>query len=81
MKTHVQRWGNSLAVRIPKTLAIEVGLQPSAEIEITIQNGQIVLTPLTRRTYSLENLVERITDENRHSETDFGADIGNEIVK
>ncbi len=81
MKTHVQRWGNSLAVRIPKSFATEAGLQPSAEVEITLQNGQIVLTPVSRRAYSLEELVTAITDENRHSETDFGPDVGNEAVK
>ncbi len=44
MNTHVQRWGNSLAVRIPKAFAEEAGLQANDEIEITVRDGQIVLT-------------------------------------
>jgi len=81
MKTHVQRWGNSLAIRIPKAFAMEAGLHPSAEVEITFQNGQIVLTSLSRRAYSLEELVAAITDENRYPETDFGPDVGNEALE
>ena len=81
MKTYVQRWGNSLAVRIPKAFAAETGLQASTEVELTVRDGQIILTPLVQRRYSLEELVGAITDENRHSETDFGPDVGNEVLE
>jgi antitoxin MazE len=81
LKTHVQQWGNSLAVRIPKTFALEAGLKASSEVELTIRDGQIVLTPTSRRKYTLAELVDGITDDNRHPETDFGADVGNEIVE
>lgn len=68
-------------MRIPKTFALEAGLQASSEIELTIRDGQIVLTPMTKRRYSLAEMVAGITDENRHPETDFGPDVGSEIVE
>ncbi len=79
MNTHVQRWGNSLAVRIPKAFADEAGLQPNDEVEITVRDGQITLTPLKSRTYSLEDLVAGITSDNRHDEWDTGPTAGNEV--
>ena len=81
MKTRVQRWGNSLAVRIPKPFATEAGLHPNDEVVLTLQDGHLVLIPLSQRAYSLEALVAAITDENRHPETDFGADVGNESLE
>ena len=79
MNTHVQRWGNSLAVRIPKIFADEAGLEANDEIEISVQDGQIVLTPIKTKKYSLDELVAGITPENRHDEWDMGPAVGNEI--
>jgi antitoxin MazE len=79
MNTHVQRWGNSLAVRIPKAFAEEAGLQANDEIEITVRDGQIVLTPRKAKTYSLDNLLAGVTDENRPGEWDMGPAVGNEV--
>jgi antitoxin MazE len=79
MRAKVQKWGNSLAVRIPKAVAQEVGLHPDADVEMSIQKGDLVLAP-TRREYTLEELVRKITPENRHEETDFGPPVGREIL-
>jgi antitoxin MazE len=79
MRAKVQKWGNSLAVRIPKAVAQEVGLHPDSDVEMSIQRGDLVLAP-TRREYTLEELVRRITPENRHEETDFGPPVGREIL-
>lgn len=78
MKTHVQRWGNSLAVRIPKAFAEETGLQPDDEVEITLREGQIVLTPEKGKTYALDELLKGVTPENRHDEWDTGPTVGHE---
>ncbi len=78
MKTRVQRRGNSLAVRIPKALAEETGLQPGDEIEITLQAGQIILTPKQVKTYTLDELLEGVTPENRPGEWDTGPTVGRE---
>jgi antitoxin MazE len=79
MRAKVQRWGNSLAVRIPRPVAKEVGLSPDSEIEMSIRDGSLVLVP-TRRQYSLEELVKGITPANRHEEIDFGPPVGRELL-
>jgi antitoxin MazE len=77
MKTRIQKWGNSLTVRIPKTFADETGLTTDSAVEITLTEVQIIITPLTQPT--LEDLLAQITDDNIHTETDTGDPIGNEV--
>jgi antitoxin MazE len=78
MKTRIQKWGNSLALRIPKTLAQETGLDAESEVELSLVNGQIVIAP-TRPAYDLDDLLAQITDANRHSEVNTGAAVGHEV--
>lgn len=77
MKTRIQKWGNSLALRIPKTFALETGLEPDSEVEITLVNGQLVIVP-SLPTYTLESLLAEVTDKNTHSEIDMGGKMGSE---
>lgn len=80
--TKVQKWGNSLAVRIPTTVAERVAIHQGTDIELAInENQEIVLTPIlvTPKTYTLDELLAGITPENRHEEIDFGKE-GNEII-
>ncbi len=77
MKTRIQKWGNSLALRIPKTFASEAGLEPDSEVELSLVEGQIVITP-TAPTYTLDDLLRGITDDNIHGEINTGAPVGNE---
>jgi antitoxin MazE len=79
MNTHIQRWGNSLAIRIPKAFAEETGLQANDQVELTIRDGQIILTPIKSKTYSLDDLLAGVTAENRHNEWDTGTTAGNEV--
>ena len=79
MKTHIRQWGNSLAVRIPKAFAVEAGLKAETEVELTFRDGQLILAPVAQSGSTLEQLVAGITDENRHLEFDFGADVGKEV--
>lgn len=79
MKTRVQKWGNSLALRIPKSFATEVNLGCNSEVELSIKGGDLVVSPTTRRRYTLRELVDGITDENRHDEISTGPSVGNEI--
>jgi antitoxin MazE len=77
MKTRVGRWGNSLAIRIPAAFAREAHLEEGRRIELTLSGGSLILTPV-QPAYSLEQLLEGITPENRHLETDWGEPVGNE---
>ena len=78
MKTRISKWGNSLAVRIPKAFSAEARLEEGTEVDITVAGGRIVLTPVVRE-YALDDLVAGITSENRHSETGWGNPVGNEV--
>jgi antitoxin MazE len=80
MKTVVQQWGNSLAVRIPRRLAQESRIGRGTPVKVSTLNGKLVLTPLSkRRSYSLASLLKKITPANRHAEIDFGKPVGREI--
>ncbi|PYJ69796.1 MAG: AbrB/MazE/SpoVT family DNA-binding domain-containing protein [Verrucomicrobia bacterium] len=80
MKTVVQQWGNSLAVRIPRHIARESHIGRGTRVEVSIANGNLVLTPLSKcRSYSLASLVRKITPANRHAEIDFGRPVGHEV--
>ena len=77
MRTHVSRWGNSLAIRVPASFAREVRLDDGDAVELQIVDGRLLITPI-RSGYSLEQLVSGITDDNLHAETDWGPSVGRE---
>lgn len=79
-KAQVAKWGNSLAVRIPRAVAEEARLQEGDAIVIEALDGYIELRP-AERIPTLEELVAQITPANQHQETDWGPDRGKEIVE
>jgi antitoxin MazE len=68
MKTRVQKWGNSLAVRIPKSFAHEMGVGNNAPVEMTLDGGALVVKPDREQTWDLDALLAGVTDENVHPE-------------
>jgi antitoxin MazE len=78
MRARVQRWGNSLALRIPKAFATETDLESGSEVELTLDDGRLIVTPLTPASYELEDLLAQVTPENRHGEVDTGSRVGDE---
>ena len=78
MNGKISRWGNSLGIRIPKQLADEVSLKEGDAIEIYRQENQLVIKP-QRTEYSLEKLLEGMSEEHLHGEVDWGEAEGNEI--
>ena len=82
MKTEFVKWGNSLALRIPAAFAKEVGATEGKRAEMSIEDDALIIRvvrPKRRQRYRLEELVEHITEENRHAETDWGPAVGNEV--
>jgi antitoxin MazE len=77
MTTQIGKWGNSLAVRIPGNYAKDLELEEGAEIDVTVVDGALLLRPC-RREYSLKELLDQITPENLHEETDWGKPVGRE---
>jgi antitoxin MazE len=76
--THIRKWGNSLAIRFPQSLLAQLNLQANAEVEINVEKGRLVLTPINKPKYTLDELLAQITPENRHDEIDFGKPAGKE---
>lgn len=79
MRARVQRWGNSLAVRIPKSFAEESGIEDGSQVDISLNDGSIIVTPSRTPSYRLDDLLAKVTAENLHEETDTGAPVGREI--
>ncbi len=78
METYVKRWGNSLALRIPRPLAEEAGLREDSAVELSLEEGKLVIVPILRPHYALEALLAQVTPENLHGEVDTGAGAGGE---
>ena len=78
MRTRVQKWGNSLALRIPKSFATEVGLERETAVEVLLADGKLVVTPVVKPKPTLRQLLAKVTNENLHHEVDTGSATGNE---
>jgi len=79
MKARVQKWGNSLALRIPKSFAMEVGLSANAAVELSLIDGTLVVQPVIRQPVTLEELLRGITDDNLPGEWNTGPAVGKEV--
>jgi antitoxin MazE len=79
MKTRVQKWGNSLALRIPKSFANEVGLQRETSVEVSLNDGRLIVTPVSKPKPTLKQLLAKISKDNLHSAVDTGTAVGNEV--
>ncbi len=78
MKTTIQKWGNSLAIRIPKNISKDTRVSEGSNIDIIVDNGKIIISPSPRE-YSLKELLKNVTSENIHSEISTGDYVGGEI--
>jgi antitoxin MazE len=79
MQARVQRWGNSLAVRIPKPFALEIGLEQNTLVTVSISEGKLLLEPIIEPRYTLEQLLAEVSEDNLHHEVDTGQAVGNEV--
>jgi len=79
MKSQIQKWGNSLSIRIPKAFANEVGLEQNDIVELSLSEGKLIITPASKSPFSLEELVDGITANNIHGEVDMGLAEGLEV--
>ena len=78
MRTRIRKWGNSLALRIPKPFAKEVGLDRDVAVEVSLEEGRLVVAPIAELPLSLEQLLAGVTEENKHREVDTGPAMGEE---
>lgn len=78
MRKKVNKWGNSLGLRIPKPVAAEVGIKEDSLVDITIVNGSIVISPERELPLKLEAMLSQVTEESLHGEVNTGAPVGRE---
>jgi antitoxin MazE len=76
MRTRLQHWGNSLAVRIPKSFAAELHLDHGSEVDLTLANGQLIIVPV--QAFTVNQLLEGVNDQMLHHEVDTGEAVGQE---
>ncbi len=79
MKTAIQRWGNSLAVRIPRAFAAETRIRDGSEVELSLKGGALVVRPVRRTKLALNDLLKKVTSSNRHDEVATGEAVGQEV--
>jgi antitoxin MazE len=79
MRTRIQKWCNSLAGRIPKAFAHEVGREQDGEVEISVEKDGFVDVPPVALSYELDELLAGIRPSNLHKETDWGPAVGKEV--
>lgn len=80
MKAHVKKWGNSASVRIPAAVMQAAQLELDEPVDVREEGGRVVIEPLRRKEYSLDELVRGITRTNIHEEIDSGNPAGKEAL-
>lgn len=78
MISRVLKWGNSLAVRIPKAFASEMKVAEDSSIQMTMQEGVLQIAPVAGPVYELEGLLAGVTEENRHGDWETDQAVGKE---
>lgn len=79
METKIQKWGNSLALRIPKALAEEAGLKQGKPVDIRYQDGEFRIRRRRRKKYDLDEMLASVPDDYDEGEWDTGPAVGNEV--
>ena len=78
MQTRIRKWGNSLAIRIPKAFAVEVELAQDVLVELALDDGRLTIVPVGEALPPLDDLLRRITPDNLHGETETASVVGRE---
>ena len=80
MVTKVQKWGNSLGLRIPKSFATQARVAAGSEVDISVRDGCLLVRAVHRRQYSLAGLLKGVTRKNLHREVSTGRVVGHELL-
>ena len=79
MEARVQKWGNSLALRIPKPFASQIDLEPNSPVELSLRGAELVIVPVKSPGLKLDDLLAQVTEHNLHDEVDTGPAVGGEV--
>ena len=77
MRTLIEKWGNSLVVRLPKSLSSDAHLSEGTPVELQVEGDRLVIT-LARAKFELSELLSQFKPEHRHGEVNWGAGCGEE---
>lgn len=78
MQTKIQKWGNSLGLRIPRSFAAEAQVTEGATVDLSVENGRLLVRPLRARKYVLGDLLKKVTPRHMHREVSTGEAVGRE---
>jgi len=78
MQTKIQKWGNSLGLRIPRSFASEAQVEEGTTVDLSVQNGRLLIRPLRVRRFALNGLLRRVNGKNLHGEVSTGRSVGRE---
>ena len=79
MRSRIKKWGNSLALRIPKSFAAEAELKQDSPVEVSVVDGKLVVARIAKRGLTLERLLAGVSKDNLHGEVDTGPAVGTEV--
>ncbi len=79
MRARIQKWGNSLVLRLPETIALEAGLEKDGEVELSVEEGRLVVEALVTRSYTLDELLAGVRPSNLQAEIKWGSPVGREV--
>ncbi len=78
MRVNVQRWGNSLALRIPKAFAEDAAVSEGSVVDLSVSEGRLVAVPVRKRNITLKQLLRGVKRGNLHREIEYGMPVGRE---
>lgn len=78
MVTKIQKWGNSLGLRIPKAFAQEMGVEEGSSVDIILEEDRIIIRPKGKDKYKLSDLLSQVRKDNLHEEISTGDMLGHE---
>ena len=79
MQTKIQKLGKSLGLRIPKSFAAQAGVEAGSEVDLSLEDGALIIRPKRVPKYDLSVLLRRVTAENVHTEVESGQPVGREV--
>lgn len=75
----VQKWGNSLGIRIPKTIAEDSEIREGVSVRMQVKDGRVILEPQAVQKYHLVALLKSVSRANLHGEVGLGDAVGKEV--
>jgi antitoxin MazE len=78
VQTKSQKWGNSLGLRIPKSFAAEARVEAGSTVDLSVEDGDLIIKPVRRLRYDLRDLLKAVNSRNVHREVETGDPVGRE---